>query len=151
MLKSLIHHYNLLSIWLSLWLTLAHSGSLWLSLAYSDSLSGSLRRSLAHRVLARLPTSWTRNHSLSQPVWRVKFSGQKLCIECKMWLTLHGVVSFSRSLRLILCWLAFMLMIQGQNFAVWHFGGSNEGVFRLMVVKSHFLDRNISYTQNELS
>ena len=46
---------------------------------------------------------------------------------------------------------AFRLMIQEQNFAVWRFGGSNDGVFRLMVVKSHFLDRNIAYTEIETS
>ena len=33
------------------------------------------------------------------------------------------------------------------KFCCLAFLGSNDGVFRLMLVKSHFLDRNISYTQ----
>ena len=52
-------------------ITLAHSDSLWLTLALSLWLtlahSGSLRRSSAHKVLARLTISWPRGHSLSRP------------------------------------------------------------------------------------
>ena len=142
--KSLMQHYNLLSIWLSLWLTLAHSGSLWLSLWFSQALIGSQGPCVALHVVNVWP------HSLSQPVWRVKFSGQKLCIDCRMWLTLHGVVNVSvnQSVRLTLCWLASMTQsIYVYNtrakFCCLAFLGSNDGVFRLMLVKSHFLDRNI--------
>ena len=46
----------------SLWLSLAKCGSLWLS------LSSSLRRSSAHKVLARLATSQLRSLSLSCPL-----------------------------------------------------------------------------------
>ena len=45
--------------------TLALSGSLSHILAHSGPLSGFLRRSLAHKVLARPTTSWLRGHSLS--------------------------------------------------------------------------------------
>ena len=64
----------------SLWLTLALSGSisrslchsdscsLWLTLTHSGSLSSSPRRSLTHKVLARLSTSEMHSPSSSRPV-----------------------------------------------------------------------------------
>ena len=64
----------------SLWLTLALSGSisrslchcdscsLWLTLPHSGSLSSSPRRSLTHKVLARLSTSEMHSPSSSRPV-----------------------------------------------------------------------------------
>ena len=80
------------------WLSLNQSGSLWLSLWFSEALIGSQGPCLALHVVDVWP------HSLSQPVWRVKFLGQKLCIDCRMWLTLHGVVNVSvnQSVRLTL-------------------------------------------------
>ena len=63
---------------LNLALPLAHSGSLSLVLSGAhQSLLGSPRRG---RVATVYPSLY---------VWRVKFSGQKLC---RMWLILHGVV-----------------------------------------------------------
>ena len=59
----------------SLWVSLALSDSLWLSLSLALfcsfwlplAPSGSLRRSSAHKVLARLNTLWQCCHSLSRP------------------------------------------------------------------------------------
>ena len=63
---SLMHHCNLLS--------LAHSGSLSGSLSHILAHYGSLRRSSAYEVHARLSTSWTHGHSLSRPANFISFS-----------------------------------------------------------------------------
>ena len=55
----------------SLWLTLPLSGSLWLSLWLTLAHSGSIRRSSAHKVLARLATLWQCGQSLSRPSWQL--------------------------------------------------------------------------------
>ena len=71
------------SLWLYLWLTL--SLSLWLTLL-TLALSGSLRRSSAHKALARLPASVLGCPSLSCPVAKFHIS---------IWALLSSASSFS--------------------------------------------------------
>ena len=61
LLLSLIHScFRWLTLALSLWFTLAHSSSLWLSLAYSGSLSGAHQLKRSFTAIAKVHLPWYR-------------------------------------------------------------------------------------------
>ena len=133
-------------------LSLLHSRTLWLTLTQSGSLSGSLRRSSAQRVLVWLSTLWTCGHTL----YPILCGGSNFQVrnyaECGLPYMALSNVSVNQSLRLILCWIAFMAQSvyvddTRAKFGCLAFWGFKWWCFGLMVVKSHFLDRNIAYTK----
>ena len=77
---------------------------------------GSLRRSSAHKVLARLSTSWTRGHSLSRPVIQQTLQNnislrKELTSAAFLFTTLHPFT-------ILLCWSA--TLNKSYDFVIGH-------------------------------